>query len=289
MKRVLIAGGTGYLGRHVLREVRKQGYVVRALVRDPRRIEDLREFIDEIHVGEITNPESLEGICDGVDVVFSSVGITRQRDGLTYDDVDYQGNVNLLAEASRAGVSRFVYVSVFAHQGAGHVRIIAAKRRFESHLIGSGIDYVIVRPNGFFSDMTEFLSMAQKGRGFLFGTGSFRINPIHGEDLARICVDSFRGSDKEIEVGGPEVLTHNEIINVAFRTLHRDPRVSYVPVWIVGAAIKLLRSFSTVKTYGPVEFMTTALTRDMVAPRYGERRLADFFAETADQGAVEVS
>lgn len=59
---------------------------------------------------EVTNPASLTGIADGIDTVFSTIGITRQRDGVGYEEVDYGGNLALLREAERAGVKQFVYV-----------------------------------------------------------------------------------------------------------------------------------------------------------------------------------
>jgi uncharacterized protein YbjT (DUF2867 family) len=101
MKKVLVAGSTGYLGHYVIKELKKHGYWVRALARNPQKLEGVQEDIDEVFVGEVTQPNTLHGVCDGIDVVFSSVGITRQHDHVTYMDVDYQGNMNLLAEVSQ--------------------------------------------------------------------------------------------------------------------------------------------------------------------------------------------
>ncbi|NTW48305.1 MAG: NAD(P)H-binding protein, partial [Chlorobiales bacterium] len=89
MKKVLVAGSTGYLGQYVVRELKKQGYWVRALARNPKKLDEIKDSIDEIFVGEVTKPETLNGVCKGIDVLFSSIGITRQKDGLTYHDVDY--------------------------------------------------------------------------------------------------------------------------------------------------------------------------------------------------------
>ena len=96
MNRVLVAGATGYLGRNVVKTLKGRGFWVRALGRSESRLDPIREFADEISIGEVTDPDSLEGVCDGIDIVFSSVGITQQEDGLSYQDVDYQGNRNLL-------------------------------------------------------------------------------------------------------------------------------------------------------------------------------------------------
>ena len=126
MKRVLVAGATGYLGSYVAQEFKSQGYFVRALVRSLEKTARMTTQPDEIVQGEITCPETLAHICDGIDVVFSLVGITRQKDGLTFKDVDYQGNKNLLEAALAAGVRKFIYVSVFKGDhlrsfGVGHI------------------------------------------------------------------------------------------------------------------------------------------------------------------------
>ncbi len=81
MKRVLVAGATGYLGGFVAREFKERGYPVRVLVRSAERLGALRKIVDEVVVAEITRPDTLKGVCDGMDIVFSSVGITKQKDG----------------------------------------------------------------------------------------------------------------------------------------------------------------------------------------------------------------
>ena len=140
MKKVLVAGSTGYLGQYVIKELKKQGYWVRALARNPQKLKHIQEDIDEVFIGEVTQPKTLNGVCDGIDVVFSSVGITRQRDGLTFRDVDYQGNKNLLEVAQRAGVKKFVYVSVLDGPNLRQLDIVRAHEDFVDELQRCGID-----------------------------------------------------------------------------------------------------------------------------------------------------
>ncbi len=85
-------------------------YQVKTIVRNPEKIANsLRENnLVGIFKAEITQPESITGCCKNIDVVISTVGITRQRDGLSYTDVDYQANVNLLKEALKAGVRKLI-------------------------------------------------------------------------------------------------------------------------------------------------------------------------------------
>ena len=164
MKRVLVAGATGYLAQYVVRAFKARGFRVRALGRSEARLDAVRDLADELFIGEVTDPGTLDGACKDIDIVFSSVGITRQKDGLTYMDVDYQGNRNLLDAAERAGVSKVVYVHVLNAENMLHVAMIQAKQRFVDALEASALDHTIVCPTGFFSDMEELLSMARSGR-----------------------------------------------------------------------------------------------------------------------------
>ena len=99
-KTVLVAGSTGYLGKFAVRAFKQRGYRVRALTRSEERLGQpgpftapaVAEWVDEVFVGEITKPETLDGLMVGVDCVFSSIGISRQRDGLTFEQVDHQAN-----------------------------------------------------------------------------------------------------------------------------------------------------------------------------------------------------
>lgn len=282
MKKALVAGATGYLGRYVVKEFKKQGYWVRAITRNAEQLKSLDEYIDEIVIGEVTDVGFVREICKDIDIVFSSIGITKQKDNLTYLDVDYQGNKNLLEDAQKEGVSKFIYVSVFNAEKMNNLKGIQAKLKFTGALKSSGLDYAIVNPNGFYSDMLDYLNMAKQGRGFVFGTGENRMNPIHGEDLAEICVKAADGNEKEINIGGPDVLTHNEILAYAFESYGKTKKISRIPIWMRNAILTTLRLFTSVTTYGPLEFFMTVLAMDMVAPSYGKFHLKDFFLENKD-------
>jgi len=281
MKKVLVAGASGYLGKYVVREFKKQDFWIRVLARNASKLESISEFIDETHIGEVTDSDSLKEICHDIDIVFSSIGITKQKDGLTYMDVDYQGNINLLEKAKKAGISKFIYVSVFNAEQMKNLKGIQAKLKFEEELKKSGLDYSIIYPNGFFSDMLEYLQMAKKGRGYVFGSGENKINPIHGQDLAEVCVKAATGDDREINIGGPDILTHNEILTIAFNSLNKCVKISGIPIWIRNFLLAILRIFTSAKTYGPIEFFMTVLAIDLVAPIYGKHRLKDFFLQNA--------
>lgn len=281
-KKILLAGATGYLGRHIAHQLLKKGYPGTLLVRDRQKAKfDAQQF--KIVEGEVTQAESIAGICEDIEVVISTVGITRQKDGLTYMDVDYQANVNLIEEAKKSGVKKFIYVSVLNGRKLRDLKICEAKEKLVDYLVSSGLDYCIIRPNGFFSDMEEFLKMAEKGKIYLFGDGSPQLNPIHGEDLAEVCVKAIPSDEKEIKVGGPEMLSQNEIGELALKAQSKKINIVHLPDWIRKFTLRVLRTFTSAKTYGPPEFFLTTMAMDMIAPKYGKHSLADFFNKKAKE------
>lgn len=277
MKRVLLAGATGYLGCYLAKELQNRSYFLRVIARSPIKLEQKAIGADEVIKAEITSSGAISGCCKGIDVVISTVGITRQKDGLTYMDVDYQANMNLLEEAQKSGVKKFIYVSVLNGEKLIDLKMCEAKEKFADHLKKSGLNYCIVRPNGFFSDMKEFFNMAKRGRVYLFGNGELKANPIHGEDLATVCVDAIDKPDEEINIGGPETLTQNEIASIAFDVAGKSPKITYIPDWLRITILKGFRTFTGSKVYGPVEFFMTVMAIDMLAPEYGKHTLKDFF------------
>ena len=286
-QRVLVVGATGYLGKFILKELKNQGYWVRALSRDIQKIEPVKQYVDEVILGEATKPESINGLCKNIDIVFSSLGITKQKDGLTYMDVDYQANRNVLNEALIDNVQKFMYISVFNADKLCHLKIVKAKETFAQELKKAGIEYFIIRPNGFFSDMTEFFNMAKRGRIYLLGKGEFRCNPIHGADLAEACVKWLGTNGGEFNIGGPEILTQNEIASQAFEVLEKRQKIIYIPLMVRSLIVKFARIFTPVKTYGPLEFFMTVLAMDMVAPTYGQHTIKEYFKKLSSvEGSI---
>ena len=282
MKKIIIAGATGYLGSHLVKELQNKKLPFQAIARNADKLHELGMNSEQIIKAEVTEVDTLIGKLDNADVLISTVGITRQKDGLTYMDVDYQANKNLLLEAKKAGVKKFIYVSVINGEKMRHLKIMEAKERFVDELKDSGLDYQIIRPNGFFSDMKDFLDMAQKGKVFLFGNGNYKLNPIHGTDLAKAIVESLEVKEHEIIVGGPDILTQNEIAEIALKTWMRPIKIVHIPDWIRRVIIRLMRVFTSSKTYGPIEFFLTMLGQDNIAPRYGVHRLKSFFVWEVD-------
>lgn len=287
--RVLIAGATGYLGKFVAQEFKRRGYWVRVLTRSVERLEEPgpftapainRDDVDDVFLGEVTRPDTLEGLMDGIDIVYSSVGISRQRDGLTFEQVDYQGNRNLIDLCERADVKKFVYVSMQGAENILNLAITDTHERVVKDLQASTMDYsmkyAIVRPCGFFSDMGMTLDMAKKGRVYLVGDGNNKMSPIHGADIAIVCADAAEGDVLEVEAGGPDIMTQRESAELAFAVLGKPVKITVIPIWLARLLVKFVYLLS--KQFGDLaDFIVTAGEIDGVGPPLGKRNLRTYF------------
>lgn len=284
-QRVLVAGATGYLGKYVVGAFKRRGYWVRALTRSEERLREPGPFtapgvaaeeVDDVFIGELTKADTLQGLMDGIDIVFSSVGISRQRDGLTFEQVDYQCNRTLIELAEQARVKKFVYVSMQGAENIAHLAITEAHEKVVRDLQASSMDYRIVRPCGYFSDMGVLYDMAAKGRSFLVGKGENLMNPIHGNDLAEVCVDTCEGDELEVEAGGPDVMTQREAASLAFDVVGKPVKITVIPMWVARGLARGIGLLS--KQFGDLaDFIVTAGEIDGVGPKRGKTTLRSYF------------
>jgi uncharacterized protein YbjT (DUF2867 family) len=281
--KIILAGATGYLGSFIAQELKDQGHDFLAFGRSEEKLKKLGLAENEFQVVDVTKLATFPKIEEPIDTVISTVGITRQKDGLSYMDVDYGANLNLLEFAMRHRARKFIYVSVLNGEHMRHLKITAAKERFVDALKDSGLEYSIIRPNGFFSDMKDFLAMAKSGRIYLFGDGEYKLNPIHGLDLARVVIDSITSPQEEVEAGGPDIFTQNEIGQLALEAMGKEGKIVHLPDFLRKAALGMMRTFTSSKTYGPIEFFLSMMAQDNVAPRHGVHRLDAFFREEGDK------
>lgn len=280
MKRVLIAGATGYLGRYLCAEFQHRGWHVTALVRKKSRGDDLAA--DTIIEAEATSPETLHGTMTDIDLVVSALGITRQADGVGYWDVDYQANINLLDEALRSNVQQFAFIHVLNADRMADIPLVAAKTAFVGKLQQAPLQSTIIAPTGYFSDMADFLAMAKAGRVCLFGSGQHRINPIHGADLAAATCDAIARGEVWYDVGGPDTYTQDELAKLCFNVLGKPPRITHLPDILRRLILRILPRLAPRRIAGPAQFFLTALAMNMTAEHFGTHSLATHFQSMAD-------
>jgi uncharacterized protein YbjT (DUF2867 family) len=283
--KVLVAGGTGYLGGYVIRALHAAGYPVRALVRSESRLGALRPLCAEVFVGEATRPETLDGLMGDARIVFSSLGKRDFARRPTPLEVDRDANLHLVRLAESAGVDRFVFISVMHGERLRDAGLITAGAReaVVDALRASQLAWTVLRPTGFFNDMQDFFRMAEKGTGWLIGDGSFRMNPIHGADLAAEvvrCIGDASTIRHAFDIGGPDVLTQREIFELAFASLGKRPRLRRLPPWLLSSLGAVISVFNP--TAGDlVRSIRWLADAGAVAPPTGSHHLSDFYRELA--------
>ena len=216
--KVVLAGAFGKLGSDILRALCASEHEIvaaDAVMRIPEDVDQSRFTAVQI---DVTNPETLKGLCDGADVVLTTVGLTGASTKFNNYDIDYNGNLNLLREAQAAGVPHFAYISVInAHKGDG-IPMVHSKFLMEQEIKKSGINYVIYRPTGYFYDIAHvFWPMIKDKSVQLLKVKKDPVaNVIATADFAKFILETMCDDNKTYNVGGTETYTYREIAKMFY-------------------------------------------------------------------------
>ncbi len=274
--RILLGGAYGNLGRDILEELLANNYEVVALGRKISEVIKSDRLINK--QVDVTEPKSLEGICAGVEVVISTIGLTTSSKSLTHYDIDLNGNLNLLREAQRAGVRKFIYVSVIKCETDPSIPMLDAKRQFEDELKRSGMEYTIYRPTGYFYDISKvFKPMVDKGTVMLLKGSQVSANVIDTKDLAQCIVENINQNQHQtIEIGGREVYTYEEIAELFALAAGKEVKIKYVLPWIFDLLAGVAKITQNGK-YANIKFGKWTLTYDMKAQlQYGKSSFREY-------------
>ncbi|MDQ3957666.1 MAG: NAD(P)H-binding protein [Actinomycetota bacterium] len=264
--KIVVAGGTGFIGRHVARALIEGGHDVAVLGRNPLKVSAIPELAGAGAIrADVTDPLSLTGTLRGAQAVVGAVQFPNHpvevpRKGLTYDRYDRQGTENLLEEAKSAGVERYVYISGAAADPASDRTWYRAKGLAEQAVRGSGLTWAILRPSWAYGPedraLNKFAAMAR----FLpvvpqLGVRRQRVQPVYVEDIALAVRRLFErndgsapgGAEREdvwntvYEIGGPDVMTMNEIIHTLLDVMGKKRAVVPVPAPLAKAGTAPLK------------------------------------------------
>lgn len=279
--KVVLAGAFGKLGSDILRALVRDGHDVLAVDMVLRELDGIEGSYEKKQV-DVTRPEQLKGLCDGADAVITTVGLTRTSAEVTNYDIDYQGNLNLLNEARRAGVKKFAYVSVLKADKAPKVPMLHAKYLLEETLKASGIDYVIFRPTGYFYDIAKvFKPMIEKGEVTLLGKKPVSANVIDTTDLADFMLLHLGDKNKTYDIGGTETYTYEEIARMFFAAAGKEPVIKHAPPFL----FDVLAFVNKLKKNGKeaiLRFSKWTLTESMVADhKFGKLSFKEYIEKNA--------
>lgn len=232
--KVVLGGAFGNLGFEILKALINQGHEVVAADLNERPDNGLEGSYTFKHI-DVTDKTTLEGLCDGADVVISTIGLTTSSPRFNNYDIDLNGNIALLDEAKRAGVKTFNYISVLTCQckAASKIAMFRAKAMFENELRASGLNYVIYRPTGYFYDILKvFKPYVDKGEMMLVkGYHHVKANPVHCPDFAEFITQHMNDEKAIFNVGGTETYTYEQMTKMCFKAAGKRPAVKDTPLF----------------------------------------------------------
>ncbi|UCH87170.1 MAG: complex I NDUFA9 subunit family protein [Dehalococcoidia bacterium] len=253
---ILVAGGTGFVGGGIVRELARRGKPVAVLTRSAAKATTRFPDIEvEYREGDVRDPASLAAAVQGAEVVigcvqFPNSPIENQRRGHTFEETDAAGTERLVEASKAAGVQRYIYVSGAGAAADAKYHWFRAKWRAETAVRDSGITYVIFRPSWVYGpedhSLNRFLTMSR----FLpfvpiIGVGSRqRLQPVFIDDLGWAvaeAVDNRAADNRVLEIGGPEVLTMKEIVRTGLEVLNRRRFILPIPKVLMKAQSALLQ------------------------------------------------
>ncbi|MGK3965942.1 SDR family oxidoreductase [Sorangium sp. So ce1667] len=282
-QRILLAGATGAVGFELLRLLRARGCFVRTLSRVEGNATRLLGLASEVVVADAAEPGAVSGALAGVDTIVSCLGANVSmtlRERRSYHDVDVVANTHLLEAAKRSGTRRFVYLSAQPGPGYAHTRYLAAHLQMEERIRASGISFSFVRPTGIYSALSDMIGMARAGVGTVPGDGLARTNPVHPVDVAEALAEVVAGGPDVLPVGGPEVMTRDEVMRLAFNAVGKKGLIVHVPAGVFRATSVLLAGIHP-RLSDLLEFVAAVTTSDSVAPARGTRPLRAWFEALA--------
>ncbi len=251
---ILVTGAAGYVGNNTVRRLVELGKPVRAMVRSldkaEKRLGDLKDAV-EIVQGDVTDRSSLPPLMKDVSAVVHTVAIALEKGGQTYEEVNYQGTINIVDAAEKAGVRRFINISQNGADSSLPYRFLRSKGKAQEYVATSKLDWTALRPSAIFGPQDEFFNslarLVQLTPLFfpLIGGGKAEFQPVSVYDVVEAIVRSLEDDDtigKELLLGGPEVLTLGEIERRVIKGMGAAPRPILVPapVWLLRLPVAIM-------------------------------------------------
>lgn len=240
---ILVTGGTGFVGRNIVRLLVKKGQRLRCLVREssPRNVLDGLDV--EFCTGNILVPGTLKEALQDIDTVIHLVGIIKEIRGATFERIHTEGTKNVLEAARNAEIKKYIHMSALGTRPWGISRYHKTKWQAEEAVRNSGLKYVILRPPIICGADDEFVNMFAKMIRQTFitriipviGKGESRMQPIYVGDVAHCFVEAALNDNilnKTYEIGGPDAISFNQILDTIMKVMQKNRFKIHLPMGI---------------------------------------------------------
>ena len=239
---ILVIGGTGTLGRQIVRQALDEGYQVKCLVRDFRRSAFLKDWGAELIYGDLSIPSTLPQALKGVKVIIDSATI-RSTSNYTSETIDWRGKLALLEASKLVGIKKFIYFSVLNASKNQSIPLMDLKLRIENELENSGLNYTIFQCSGFFQGLiSQYALPVLESETIWLPGDSAPVAYLDTQDAAKAVIHTLNNEmydRKTVSLIGEKFWTPKEIIQLCERLSGKTAKISYIPV----AAFVLLRNF----------------------------------------------
>ena len=285
-RRFAVTGSFGFTGRAITERLLGAGHEVVTLARRSGTGDPLAERIT-VHSMDTTRPAEVAEHLAGVDTLFNTYWLRFPRDGETFEGLVAQSAI-LLAAARGAGVRRVVHVSVVNAAPDAETPYVRAKAALESVVRSSGLEWVMIRPTLLFGPgdiLVNNLAWALRHLPVygMPGLGRYTVQPVHVDDLARICVEAADGeSGRVLDAAGPEVLAYRDLVALARTAIQSRAVVLPMPHLVVFAAARVLGLLvrDIVLTRDEIRELTSSLLTSH-EPARGEIRISEWVRANA--------
>ena len=252
---ILVAGGTGFVGGGIVRELALRGKQFAVLTRNAARsAARFAGLVVQYREGDVCDPSSLEAAIAGVDAVigcqqFPNSPIENPKKGHTFDEVDARGTENLVIAAKAAGAKQYIYLSAAGAAPEGY-HWFRAKWRAEQAVRNSGLTYTILRPPWVYGPedraLNRFLAMSrfQPFVPLIGAVGKQMMQPVFVDDVGRAtvkCLDNPAAANQTFEIGGPGVFAMSDVVKTALQVAGRRRLLLPAPTFVMKALASVLQ------------------------------------------------
>jgi uncharacterized protein YbjT (DUF2867 family) len=278
MKKVILFGSTGNLGKEIAKELVKQGYDLTIVVRNEVKAKSLAYITSKYIIADVCNKATLEHIFDNQEIVISALGKSvspNDKSKPTFREVDYFANSNILNEATKAGIKKFIYISAFHSEKYLYLEYFKVHHDFSEQIKKSGIDYSIIKPPAIFSAFIDMIEMAKKGQLINIGKGDKKTNPIYEGDLAKITVEAINKQNSIIEAGGKTIYTRKQLNEIVQNEVDSQKSIKTIPLGLFKVTLPIIKIFSK-NTFDKFAFFIEVIQHDTIAPQVGTMTFEDY-------------
>ena len=240
---LLVIGGTGTLGRQIVRKALENGFQVRCIVRNKKSASFLQEWGAELVYGDLTLPETLALCFQGVTAVIDA-STTRPDDDSNLVDVDWHGKLMLIDLAKRVKIKRFIFFSIINAEKYPYISLMNMKSGIEEALKNSGVPYTIFKCAGFFQALINQYAIPILEEKPIWTTKeSIAISYIDTQNIATLCIKSLSlntTQNKSFFLGGPKSWISKDIIEICEKLSGQKAKIQLVPL----AFLKIVRQIT---------------------------------------------